>query len=123
VEISLADPALLPTVAAVNTAPSAPREFPVTAEGPTTFAARVGQLDASAVSRIRLLGIADETLLEAAAARPDIALFREGVVASGRVELLTFLHEQAISATDHRYGNPLPEPLDLTGGRGYVRGR
>ena len=29
-----------------------------------------------------------------------------GVVAACRVELLTFLHEQAVSITAHRYGTP-----------------
>ncbi|WP_168189720.1 hypothetical protein [Herbaspirillum sp. VT-16-41] len=38
------------------------------------------------------------------------------------LRLLAFLHEQAISATDHRYGNLLPYQQDLTGGRGWERG-
>lgn len=73
-------------------------------------------------SRIRLLGEPDPTLLAAHAQRIEIALFTGPVLASGRVELLTFLHEQAISATNHRYGNPLPHTLDLTEGRGWERG-
>lgn len=61
-------------------------------------------------------------LREAQAQRVEVVLFTGPVVASGRVELLTFLREQAISATNHRYGNPLPHALDLTGGQGWERG-
>jgi RHH-type proline utilization regulon transcriptional repressor/proline dehydrogenase/delta 1-pyrroline-5-carboxylate dehydrogenase len=71
---------------------------------------------------VRVLGEVDQALREAHAARVEVALFTGPVLASGRVELLTFLHEQAISATDHRYGNPLPHHQDLTGGRGWERG-
>src|SRR5699024_11069708 len=83
-------------------------------------AARVPSL---APSRTRLLGECDPALRRAIADRIEVALFTGEVVADGRVELLPFLHEQAISATNHRYGNPLPHPLDLTGGQGWARGR
>ncbi|MBK0330179.1 bifunctional proline dehydrogenase/L-glutamate gamma-semialdehyde dehydrogenase [Brachybacterium sp. MASK1Z-5] len=73
--------------------------------------------------RIRLVGEADDALLGAISRRVEVALFRGPVTASGRIELLSFLHEQAISATDHRYGNIIPETLDVTGGEGYVHGR
>ena len=75
-----------------------------------------------AQSRIRLLGEADEDLRTAIAQNVEVALFTGPVLVSARVEMLAFLREQAISATDHRYGNPLPHQLDLTGGRGYARG-
>ncbi|MEE1617252.1 bifunctional proline dehydrogenase/L-glutamate gamma-semialdehyde dehydrogenase [Brachybacterium sp. J153] len=91
----------------------------VTVEDAAAFAGRYGEL---AVPRVRVLGRIGEELRAAAAARIDIALFTGGPVASGRVELLAFLREQAVSATDHRYGNPLPHPLDLTGGAGWERG-
>ena len=72
---------------------------------------------------MRLIGAVDPQLRTAIAENIEVALFTGEVVASGRVELLPFLREQAISATNHRYGNPLPQPLDLTGGRGFSRGR
>ncbi|WP_430592164.1 proline dehydrogenase family protein [Humidisolicoccus flavus] len=56
--------------------------------------------------RVRLI---HESLQEAAAAvdgKPDIAFYGNPVVASGRIELLTFLREQAISVTAHRFGTP-----------------
>src|SRR5699024_12681321 len=88
-------------------------------EDASSCAARIDTLDHSL---IRLLGSADAQLREAIAARVEVALYDAPVVTSGRVELLTFFREQAIIATDHRYGNPLPEQLDLTGGLGWERG-
>ncbi len=91
----------------------------VRVEDARTFAARV---DALTPLRIRVIGTVDDALHEAISRRVEVALFTGPVTASGRVELLTFLHEQAISATNHRYGNPLPVPLDLVGQGGYARG-
>ncbi|MGV8883821.1 MAG: 1-pyrroline-5-carboxylate dehydrogenase, partial [Rhodoglobus sp.] len=39
---------------------------------------------------------------------PDIAIYGGEVTTSGRVELMPFLHEQAVSMTAHRFGNPDP---------------
>lgn len=114
VEVSLADPALTEVATAAGLSGSA-----VQVEDAPAFARRVPGLRQP---RVRLLGEADEDLRDAIAAHIDVALFTGDVVASGRVEMLAFLHEQAISATDHRFGNPLPYQLDLTGGRGYARG-
>lgn len=47
-------------------------------------------------------------LSEVLGGRPDVAVYRHPVVGSGRVELLPFLHEQAVSLTAHRFGNPNP---------------
>ena len=57
--------------------------------------------------RVRLLGGNAGDFAKASGGRPDIALYAQPVVASGRIELLTFLHEQAISVTAHRFGTPL----------------
>ncbi|WP_245851296.1 bifunctional proline dehydrogenase/L-glutamate gamma-semialdehyde dehydrogenase [Brachybacterium vulturis] len=92
----------------------------VRVEDAAEFAGRVPALEQS---RIRLLGESDPALRAAIADRIEVALFTGEVVVDGRVELLPFLHEQAISATNHRYGNPLPHTLDLTGGQGWARGR
>ncbi|MBM7500848.1 RHH-type proline utilization regulon transcriptional repressor/proline dehydrogenase/delta 1-pyrroline-5-carboxylate dehydrogenase [Brachybacterium muris] len=91
----------------------------VRVEDDASFAARIPGLDQA---RVRVIGTVDPALRKAIADRPEVALFDGTVVASGRVELLAFLHEQAISATDHRYGNLLPYQQDLTGGRGWERG-
>ncbi|WP_245822978.1 bifunctional proline dehydrogenase/L-glutamate gamma-semialdehyde dehydrogenase [Brachybacterium avium] len=95
-------------------------EAAVQVQDATAFAARIPDLEQS---RIRLLGQSDPALRAAIADRIEVALFTGEVVVDGRVELLPFVHEQAISATNHRYGNPLPEELDLTGGQGWARGR
>ena len=88
-------------------------------ENAAVFAAHV---DAQGPLRIRLIGEADDALHEAISRRVEVALFTGAVTASGRIELLSFLHEQAISATDHRYGNPMPETPALNGAAGWERG-
>ena len=42
----------------------------------------------------------------AAAGKPDIAVYGGRVVSAGRVEMLPYLHEQAVSITAHRFGTP-----------------
>ena len=59
-------------------------------------------------SRIRLLGGDRSALAAALGGRPDCAVYAQPVTESGRVELLPFLHEQAISITAHRFGTPSP---------------
>ncbi|MEV8249511.1 bifunctional proline dehydrogenase/L-glutamate gamma-semialdehyde dehydrogenase [Microbacterium sp. NPDC076768] len=44
----------------------------------------------------------------ASAGDPDIAVYDGEVTAAARIELLPFVHEQSISITAHRYGNPDP---------------
>jgi len=57
-------------------------------------------------ARIRLLGGRAEDLLAAVGGRPDLAVYDGPVTESGRVELLPFLREQAVSITAHRFGTP-----------------
>ncbi|MGO1200607.1 MAG: proline dehydrogenase family protein, partial [Dermabacteraceae bacterium] len=115
VEVSVASGELASVARAAG-----PAESAVSVEDAAAFAARVPALQQS---RIRLLGESDPALRTALTDRIEIALFTGEVVVDGRVELLPFLHEQAISATNHRFGNPLPHSLDLTGGQGWARGR
>ncbi|SDH02466.1 L-proline dehydrogenase [Leifsonia sp. 98AMF] len=56
--------------------------------------------------RIRLIGGDPVALATALGGSPDVAVYSGPVTPSGRVEVLTFLHEQAISITNHRFGNP-----------------
>ncbi|MEV7694612.1 bifunctional proline dehydrogenase/L-glutamate gamma-semialdehyde dehydrogenase [Microbacterium sp. NPDC089189] len=62
--------------------------------------------------RARLIGPAAQTaqlhrvLAEAVAGDPDLAIYPQPVTTAGRLELLPFLHEQSISITAHRFGNP-----------------
>jgi RHH-type proline utilization regulon transcriptional repressor/proline dehydrogenase/delta 1-pyrroline-5-carboxylate dehydrogenase len=59
-----------------------------------------------ATSRIRLIGGNAKALAEATGGRPDLAIYFHPVTEAGRVEMLPFLHEQAVSITAHRFGTP-----------------
>jgi RHH-type proline utilization regulon transcriptional repressor/proline dehydrogenase/delta 1-pyrroline-5-carboxylate dehydrogenase len=56
--------------------------------------------------RVRLIGGSASELYSAVGGRPDIAIYGQPVTESGRVELLPFLREQAVSITAHRFGTP-----------------
>ncbi|MEV5000728.1 bifunctional proline dehydrogenase/L-glutamate gamma-semialdehyde dehydrogenase [Nocardioides sp. LML1-1-1.1] len=66
-------------------------------------------------ARVRLLGGSRRAFAEASAGRVDVALYAQPVVEAGRVELLTFLHEQAVAVTAHRFGSPTPLAEGLFG--------
>ncbi len=63
-------------------------------------------------SRVRLVGPRDavatqhRALAEATGGDPDLAVYDGEVTSAGRIELLPFVHEQAIAITAHRFGNP-----------------
>ncbi|MDG4666181.1 bifunctional proline dehydrogenase/L-glutamate gamma-semialdehyde dehydrogenase [Mycobacterium sp. 236(2023)] len=59
-----------------------------------------------APGRVRLLGGSREAFASDSEGRADIALYAQPVVEAGRIELLTFVREQAISVTAHRFGSP-----------------
>ncbi|PFG34669.1 proline dehydrogenase family protein [Sanguibacter antarcticus] len=57
--------------------------------------------------RIRLLGPSGmDAVAAATGGRPDVAVWAHPVTESGRVEMLPFLREQAVSITAHRFGTP-----------------
>jgi RHH-type proline utilization regulon transcriptional repressor/proline dehydrogenase/delta 1-pyrroline-5-carboxylate dehydrogenase len=45
-------------------------------------------------------------LYAATAGSPDVAVYAGPVTEAGRIEMLPFLHEQAVAITAHRFGNP-----------------
>jgi RHH-type proline utilization regulon transcriptional repressor/proline dehydrogenase/delta 1-pyrroline-5-carboxylate dehydrogenase len=57
-------------------------------------------------TRIRLAGGSASALAGIVRGNPDIAIYGGPVTTAGRIELLPFLHEQAVSITAHRFGNP-----------------
>jgi RHH-type proline utilization regulon transcriptional repressor/proline dehydrogenase/delta 1-pyrroline-5-carboxylate dehydrogenase len=59
-----------------------------------------------AAQRIRLIGGDPSALAAALGGSPDVAVYSGAVTPSGRIEVLPFVHEQAISITNHRFGNP-----------------
>ena len=66
------------------------------------------QLGTGRPGRIRLLGGDRLALALVLGGDPDVAIYAGPVSTSGRIELLAFLHEQAVSVTAHRFGNPDP---------------
>lgn len=70
------------------------------------WTARAARLVGTGPARIRLIGTSVAATTLAVGGSPDIAVYGSDVVGAGRVELLTFLHEQAVSITAHRYGTP-----------------
>ncbi|WP_223585811.1 proline dehydrogenase family protein [Microbacterium sp. OVT16B] len=62
--------------------------------------------------RVRLVGqrasvaALHRALAVAVEGDPDLAVYAGEVTSAGRIELLTFVHEQSITITAHRYGNP-----------------
>jgi len=86
----------------------AAREVRITREDDAAWLARVAKRGAKALgaSRVRLVGGDASALAQALGGAPDVAVWAHPVTPSGRVELLPFLHEQAISITNHRFGNP-----------------
>ncbi|MFE5408952.1 proline dehydrogenase family protein [Microbacterium sp. NPDC056569] len=65
-------------------------------------------------ARVRLIGqtasvAALHTLVaQAVGGDPDLAVYDNEVTTAGRLELLPFLHEQSVTITAHRFGNPDP---------------
>ncbi|MCU1526497.1 MAG: 1-pyrroline-5-carboxylate dehydrogenase, partial [Frondihabitans sp.] len=59
--------------------------------------------------RIRLIGGDRSALARAVQGSADVAIYADEVTEAGRIELLPFLHEQAVSMTAHRFGNPVAE--------------
>jgi RHH-type proline utilization regulon transcriptional repressor/proline dehydrogenase/delta 1-pyrroline-5-carboxylate dehydrogenase len=57
-------------------------------------------------TRIRLAGGSASVLAGIVKGSPDVAIYGGPVTTAGRIELLPFLHEQAVSITAHRFGNP-----------------
>ena len=81
----------------------AERRIRVRTESDSAWLERLGR---AGDERIRLLGGSVPAVAEATGGRPDLAVYAQPVTEAGRVELLPFLKEQAVSITAHRFGNP-----------------
>ncbi|CAH0285032.1 Bifunctional protein PutA [Arthrobacter sp. Bi83] len=82
-------------------------DIPVTVEDDAAWLASAGRLAGAGKlsgARIRLIGGSAAALAEATGGRPDVAIYAHDVTEAGRVEMLPFLHEQAVSITAHRFG-------------------
>jgi RHH-type proline utilization regulon transcriptional repressor/proline dehydrogenase/delta 1-pyrroline-5-carboxylate dehydrogenase len=56
--------------------------------------------------RVRLLGADAGSVTALTGGRPDLAVYANPATESGRIDLLPFLREQAVSITAHRFGTP-----------------
>jgi RHH-type proline utilization regulon transcriptional repressor/proline dehydrogenase/delta 1-pyrroline-5-carboxylate dehydrogenase len=74
-------------------------------EDEAAWAARARAL-ALTGGRIRHIGGDPLATTAATSGSPDVAMYDHAVVSAGRVELLTFLREQAVCITAHRFGTP-----------------
>ncbi|MDQ2697284.1 MAG: aldehyde dehydrogenase family protein, partial [Actinomycetota bacterium] len=80
--------------------------------GDDFVAAAADEQPAPKPSRVRLIGQAasvaalHRNLAEAVGGDPDLAVYDNEVTTAGRLELLPFLHEQSVTITAHRFGNP-----------------
>jgi len=89
------------------------REVPITVESDEEWLARAAA-GGITTTRVRLVGFdpirgaadAASALATALGGSPDVAVYSHPVTQAGRVEVLPFLREQAISITAHRFGNP-----------------
>ncbi|WP_313355881.1 bifunctional proline dehydrogenase/L-glutamate gamma-semialdehyde dehydrogenase [Microbacterium sp.] len=61
---------------------------------------------AAAGGRVRLIGADALETATAVDGSPSLAIYANPVVSAGRVEMLTFVREQAVSITAHRFGTP-----------------
>ncbi|MFH7323579.1 bifunctional proline dehydrogenase/L-glutamate gamma-semialdehyde dehydrogenase [Aeromicrobium sp. JJY06] len=56
--------------------------------------------------RVRLVGGSRTTVAQQTGGKPDLAIWAARPTEAGHVELLPFVHEQAVSITAHRFGTP-----------------
>ncbi|MBN9239232.1 MAG: 1-pyrroline-5-carboxylate dehydrogenase [Micrococcales bacterium 70-64] len=104
-EVDISSPVPLPTaLVQAFDGPLAPvRVRATTIESDAAWLARARSLG---THRIRLIGGDALALARALDGSVDVAVWSGPVTTAGRVELLPFLHEQAVSITAHRFGNP-----------------
>ncbi|SJN46703.1 Proline dehydrogenase / Delta-1-pyrroline-5-carboxylate dehydrogenase [Microbacterium esteraromaticum] len=99
------------TVSAASALPSAvaswlgAHDVVAVTEAEATWAAHARRL-AAAGGRVRLIGADAAATASAVKGSPSLAIYANPVVSAGRVELLPFLREQAVSVTAHRFGTP-----------------
>jgi RHH-type proline utilization regulon transcriptional repressor/proline dehydrogenase/delta 1-pyrroline-5-carboxylate dehydrogenase len=99
------------TVSTANELPAAARAWlegagvPLAVEDDSAWRRRATQLVRDG-GRVRLLGGSADDFAAITGGSPAVALYAGEAVTAGRVEMLTFLREQAVSITAHRFGTP-----------------
>ncbi|NHI15604.1 bifunctional proline dehydrogenase/L-glutamate gamma-semialdehyde dehydrogenase [Microbacterium excoecariae] len=69
-------------------------------------------------ARIRLIGGSADPIVRATSGEPNVAIYAGEVTSAGRVEMLPFVREQAVSITAHRFGNPRRYEVPVVAGGG-----
>ena len=64
-------------------------------------------------ARVRLVGVSDEFRRANGKGGVTLSVYDQEVTESGRIELLPYFREQAVSITAHRFGNPVQWVRDL----------
>lgn len=106
------------TVSAASALPAAvvtwlgAHDVTVVTEDAAAWAVHARRL-AAAGSRVRVIGTDAAATASAVDGSPSLAIYANPVVSAGRVELLTFLREQAVSITAHRFGTPHRHEIPL----------
>ncbi|MFJ2369344.1 bifunctional proline dehydrogenase/L-glutamate gamma-semialdehyde dehydrogenase [Microbacterium sp. NPDC087665] len=77
----------------------------VAVENDTAWTARAARL-ASTGGRIRLVGGSATDTAARTGGSPAVAIYSGDVVTAGRIEMLPYLREQAVSVSAHRFGTP-----------------
>lgn len=75
-------------------------------EGRRSFIASLESGDLGNELRVRALGVTRGDIQKDLGGSIDVAIWDGPATAAARVESLPFLHEQAVSITTHRFGNP-----------------
>ncbi|MBT2500926.1 proline dehydrogenase family protein [Curtobacterium sp. ISL-83] len=101
IEVSTVGQLPAPVAAAVRALPTL--RSVVAGESDAAFAARIAD---GPSTRVRLIDGDISGLYTAVDGRPDVAVYGEPVTEAGRIEMLPFLREQAVSITAHRFGTP-----------------
>ena len=114
VHISSAAPLPSSLLALLDTGVSSLRATSIAIETDARFTGRMLEVRPARIRLIAPDGVARSRELYAALdGDPDVAIWSGAVTAAGRVELLPFLREQAVSITTHRFGNPYPPLAEL----------
>lgn len=87
------------------------RGIPVLVESDADLLDRARHVGRRRDGRVRLLGGDPAALAHALGGSIDVAVYAGPVVASGRMAILPYVHEQSVSITAHRYGHPTDLPV------------
>ncbi|MDO5720582.1 MAG: bifunctional proline dehydrogenase/L-glutamate gamma-semialdehyde dehydrogenase [Actinomycetaceae bacterium] len=80
----------------------------VLVENSKRYRERLANSELSLDERIRVIGEDGDEIRRAVNGSIDVAVWDGPVTNAGRIEILPFVHEQAISITNHRFGNRTP---------------